>query len=150
MLAVILEIVNVSIFFIIGGILFKAAHADISTKSVENIYPFTILVIALTNNWLKGTPISYLMGLLLAIPFIIAFYLNKFGGADVKLIIALSIYLGFYNSFILIISALVSSLIIELIKRVRTKSKDSYPFVPYLFFGFLVTAMPTIAKMLWS
>lgn len=143
-----IEIFKILVFTVIGLILLKAAKADIITKTVANIYPSSIMIIALFNHWLFNTP-DKLLGLMIAIPFLVVFYTGKIGGADVKLITAISFFLGLKYGLIFIIAALFFASCNEIRKKINSKSKakTSYPFVPYLFCGYLIALAMMIIRV---
>lgn len=125
-------------FFII--LLAWCACTDWSMRIVSNI-PIALLLglgfvhtafIILTDNiwWL------YPAGLLVVIPFLIAWIKNRMGAADVKLVMSIGLYLGLLNTlvaFVLMLPILATLLAYSWLKHKTLKCR--IPLAPILAFG---------------
>lgn len=89
-------------FFI--ALLLWCASMDLKRRSVSNLLVVLLLCLGLLNMAIAvingGTWWMYPAGLLLAVPFFIAWLKNSMGGGDVKLIMAIAFYLGLWNTII--------------------------------------------------
>ncbi|MCL2050843.1 MAG: prepilin peptidase [Lachnospiraceae bacterium] len=133
------------LFLIAGAILLKAAAHDLATRTVPNIYPYGLLLIALAHHWLlRADVFPYLAGLLIAVPFLAAFYMGKLGGADAKMVIALSLFLGLEGGLLAIMAALLLAAIREAARKKGENESPGYAFVPYLLFGYAIAAVPAM------
>ena len=89
--------------------------------------------------------IENLIGLVIpSLCLVIAVICGGFGGADVKIIAALSVVIGLEGSVLLVLIALISMLLFHafarVIRKLRKKSAaKSYPFVPFIFIGYVCT-----------
>lgn len=115
-------------------ILILASITDIKTREVPEKYQLALLLLILFNFQTEN-----LWGLLIAIPFFIAFCLTDgMGGGDWKLITLLSVLFGFYRTLaiagigcsIFIIGAMIA-------QRRRGKAKMLFPFVPSITAGYI-------------
>jgi Flp pilus assembly protein protease CpaA len=116
------------------------SYTDIRKRTVSNIAVLLLLCLGLIHTTLMllagNTWWTYPAGLLLSIPFIIVWLRNGMGAGDVKLIMAISIYLGLLNtlvSFALMVPVLGILMARSWIKN-RTL-KGAIPFAPILAFG---------------
>ena len=126
------------IFF--AGILVWCSYTDIKMRLVSNISVVLLLFIAFGHTVFaiqEGWPwLQYPAGLLAAIPFLIAWFKNLMGAGDVKLIVAIALYLGLFNtiiSFLLMIPLLAVFMVCAWIKNKMFACK--IPFAPVLAFG---------------
>lgn len=125
-------------FFI--ALLVWCARTDWKTRTVSNqsiilllclgLVHMTLMILADITWW------TYPTGLLLSVPFVIAWLKNGMGAGDVKLVMAISLYLGLLNT--LVCFALMVPVLGILTVRfwVKTKTiKGVIPFAPVLAFG---------------
>lgn len=122
------------------ALLVWCAYIDWKTRTVSNL-PIVLLLcvglmhmalVLLTSNawWL------YPAGALLSAPFLFAWVKNSMGAADVKLIIAIGLYLGLVNtllSFILMVPILAVLMVYSWIKHKTLKCR--IPLAPVLAIG---------------
>lgn len=125
-------------FFV--ALLVWCACTDWKTRTVSNLPIVLLLCLGLAHTalmvWNGGTWWIYPAGLLLSVPFIIAWLKNGMGAGDVKLIMGISLYLGLLNtlvSFVLMIPLLVILMVHSWRKNKTIKS--AMPFAPVLAFG---------------
>jgi|AGTN01.2.fsa_nt_gi Type IV leader peptidase family. len=125
-------------FFV--ALLVWCACADLKTRTVPNLPVVLLLGLGLAHTalMLMNSLIwwTYPAGLLLSIPFIIAWLKNSMGAGDVKLIMGIGLYLGLLNtlvSFALMIPLLVILTVHSWRKNKTVKS--AIPFAPVLAFG---------------
>ena len=127
-------------FAIISVLLTAATLSDIRTREVSDIFSVGILLTAFLN-----FNIENLIGLVIpSLCLVIAVICGGFGGADVKIIAALSVVIGLEGSVLLVLIALISMLLFHafarVIRKLRKKSAaKSYPFVPFIFIGYVCT-----------
>ena len=114
---------------------------DIRTREIPN---WISVAIALTT--FLNFNVHSLWGLIVAtIFFMVALFTGKIGGGDVKLIAALSVVCGLWESFALLLFAQIAMLIFYAIKfvifKLRGQTADkALPFVPFIFIGYLISA----------
>lgn len=137
-----MNIVSLSIlmdaFFI--TLLVWCSYTDIKTRIVSNVSFILILclglahilLILLTDNawW------PYPAGLLLCVPFLLAWLKNGMGAGDVKLMMGIGLYLGLLNtlvSFTLMIPVLILCMLHS--RRKNGTVRNAIPFAPVLAFG---------------
>ena len=125
-------------FFI--ALLIWCAYTDWKARTVLNLCIALLLGLGLARTALiilnDGTCWTYPAGLLLSVPFIIAWLKNAMGAGDVKLIMGIGLYLGLLNtlvSFTLMIPLLVILTVHSWRKNKTVKS--AIPFAPVLAFG---------------
>lgn len=116
-----------------------AGIKDLRTREVANIYPGAVLCLALLNNWLLARPPTLLLGLVIGAPFLFAFHKWHIGGADVKMVLALSVLFGLRDGLLFIIISLAAAAIAELAKKLKKPQDRSYAFMPYLLAGYMAT-----------
>ena len=117
------------------ALLTYATIHDYKTREIPNALCLGVSLLALLDFHVVN-----LWGFLLSIIiwFTVAFFCeNRFGGGDIKLIMATSLVLGFYPTLYGLILALILQLIFVAITR-RSKSQ-SMPLAPFLAIGFLTT-----------
>ena len=121
------------------------AYTDWKTRAVSNLPVAMLVYLGLVKVVLTFLPGSALWwhhpaGLLLSIPFLITWYKNNMGAADVKLIMAIGLYLGLLNtlvSFALMIPILAVSMVCTWLKKRTMKCR--IPLAPVLTFGAVAT-----------
>ena len=123
-----------------AGILVWCSYMDTKMRLVSNISVVLLLFLAFAHmafaiqegwSWLQ-----YPAGLLVSIPFFIAWLKNLMGAGDIKLIAAIALYLGLYNmiiSFLLMIPLLAVFMVYTWIKNKTFTCR--IPFAPVLAFG---------------
>ncbi len=133
--------------FILVYILYYAAIIDIRTKEIPNF----LIIIMFANKLLQlpfymftNRQLFFSMIITLVIVFLILFIIHfiskgALGMGDVKLLSALSLYIGGYGIYSVIFAALITSLIaaIFLITVKKRDRKYEIPFVPSIFVGYI-------------
>lgn len=121
-------------------LLVKCGYTDLKTRTVSNLYVALLLCLGLIHAALMllagNTWWTYPAGLLLSVPFVFAWLRNGMGAGDVKLVMAISLYLGLLNtlvSFALMIPVLGVLMVCSWVKTRTLKS--AIPFAPVLAFG---------------
>lgn len=116
------------------------ACSDWKTRTVSNLPIVLLLCLGLAHTALmfmtSHTWWPYPSGLLLCVPFIIAWFRNGMGAGDVKLIMGVGLYLGLLNT--LVSFALMIPMLAVLTVRSWYKSrtiKSAIPFAPVLTIG---------------
>ena len=125
-------------FFI--ALLAWCAYTDIRMRIVSNVSIILLLCLGLAHTALCGFCGNawwpYAAGLALAVPFLIIWLKNSIGAGDVKLVMAIALYLGLFNTVIAF--ALMGPVMTALVVRswVQKKSlKQMIPFAPVLAVG---------------
>ncbi len=134
--------------FILVFILYFLAFIDLKTKEVPNFIILIMLFnkfIQLIYNLFMNMPLFMNMIITVFIVFIvliIVHFISKgaLGMGDVKLLSALSLYIGGYGIYSVLFSALIISLLVAIF-LIAVKKKDrkyEIPFVPSIFCGYIV------------
>lgn len=125
-------------FFV--GLLLWCSYTDWKTRTVSNLSVALLLCVGLAHTALMlltgNTWWQYPAGLLLTVPFFVAWLRNNMGAGDVKFIMGITLYLGLLNT--LVSFALMVPVLIILMVRSWLKSKTvkcRIPFAPVLAFG---------------
>lgn len=118
-------------------LLFVAAVEDMKKMEVGNIYPASVFIISLANMFIS--PYTYtkliLLNALAVFAVLFAYWLvGAMGGADVKVLTALSLYAGFDIWKIILVSCVVFVIYSIALRRYRNK----LPFMPAVFIGSMV------------
>lgn len=135
---------NIATILFISAIvmLLNIVFIDYKYRVIPNKLVLLIFIIAIVNFIINISSYkSLLFGVLFAIVFCLILYkFSSFGGGDVKLLISLSLLIGFYNTFLLfLISFLLASIyggILMLRKKANLKS--AIPFGPFVGIGFII------------
>ncbi len=131
-------------FFI--ALLLWCACTDLKRRTVSNLLVVLLLCLGLLNMAMAvingGTWWIYPAGLLLSVPFFIAWLKNSMGGGDVKLIMAISFYLGLWDTLI----AFTLMIPVVAVLAVHTKCKhrtlkSRIPLVPVIGIGAVCTVV---------
>ena len=136
MIGSVIQFAAISILLGIGS------YKDIKTREIPNWISVEVLVLAFFH-----FNIQNLWGIIVAVIFFsVALATGKIGGGDVKLIAALSVVCGLWGSFALLLFAQISMLIFYgvsvIVQKLRGKTADkSLPFVPFIFIGYLCSAL---------
>ena len=115
---------------------------DIRTREIPNWRRVPPPLSAIINFRLEN-----LLGIIVAVIFFsVALATGKIGGGDVKLIAALSVVCGLWGSFVLLLFAQISMLIFYagtyIFQKINGKTASkSLPFVPFIFLGYIVSAI---------
>lgn len=125
-------------FFI--GLLAWCSYSDIRKRTVSNAVIVLLLCLGIAHLglmiFIQSTWWEYPLGMAFAVPFFISWLRGGMGAGDVKLVIAMTLYLGLLNAviaFVLMIPVLVVLMISSLIREKTLKSR--IPFAPVLAFG---------------
>lgn len=136
MIGSVVQFASISILLGIGSVL------DIKTREIPDWISVFIALFAVINFRPEN-----LWGLVVAaIFFVTALVTGKIGGGDVKLIAALSVVCGLWGSFALLLFAQISMLIFYagnyFFCKINGKTASkSLPFVPFIFIGYLCSAL---------
>ena len=134
-------------FFI--AVLLWCSYTDLKKRTVSNLsiavllclgLVHTVLVIMTGSSWWV-----YPAGMLLSIPFFIAWVKDRMGGGDVKLIMAIGIYLGLSDTLVAFV--LTAPILAFLILTVWVKHRTvifSIPFVSVIAYGAIVSMLLTV------
>ena len=118
-------------YYLILIILIISAISDIKYREVSNVASLFILIISV----FKCNPINIVAIFTAPLPLILTniYHKDNFGGADIKILASLGLYLGITKSAILVVIA--NS--IELIVKIK-KKKQSQPFIPYILLAYIL------------
>ena len=136
MIGSVVQFAAISILLGIGSVL------DIKTREIPDWISVFIALFAVINFRPEN-----LWGLVAAaIFFVTALVTGKIGGGDVKLIAALSLVCGLWGSFALLLFAQIAMLVFYagnyFFCKLNGKTADkSLPFVPFIFIGYLCSAL---------
>ncbi len=116
------------------------AYTDMRTRTVCNLAVILLLCLGLAHTVLIGLYSSawwsYPAGLVLCMPFFIAWLKNVIGAGDVKLLMGISLYLGLLNTVIAFALMVLVMTIFIVRSCIQKKSlKQRIPFAPVLAFG---------------
>ncbi|SFE28514.1 Type IV leader peptidase family protein [Thermoanaerobacter thermohydrosulfuricus] len=118
-------------------LLFLAALEDIKRMEVMDIYPASIFIISIANIFANphlNTKLVLINSLVVFMLLLVYWFLGAVGGADVKILTALSLFTGL-DIWKLI---LVSSLVFVFYSLILRKFRDRIPFMPSVFIGSLI------------
>ena len=125
-------------FFI--ALLVWCSSTDIWKRTVSNLAVILMLCLGIVHTALiaqaGGTWWIYPAGMVFAIPFFISWLRDCMGAGDVKLVIAITLYLGLLNAviaFALMVPVLAILMVKSLIKKKTLKC--GIPFAPVLSLG---------------
>lgn len=131
-------------FFV--GLLIWCSYTDIRKRIVPNIAIVSLLCLGVTHIGLAVTTNStwwtYPTGMVFAVPFFISWIRGSMGAGDVKLVIAITLYLGLLNT-IAAFALMVPVLMVVMVRSWR-KNKTlecQIPFAPVLAFGAIGTVL---------
>jgi Flp pilus assembly protein protease CpaA len=125
-------------FFI--GLLIWCSYTDTRKRMVSNVSVILLLCLGIVHMVLMGlagnTWWTYPAGMVFTIPFFISWLRGGMGAGDVKLVMAITLYLGLMNAvmaFALMIPVLAVLMIKSLVKEKTLKCR--IPVTPVLSFG---------------
>ena len=125
-------------FFI--GLLIWCSYTDTRKRIVPNVAIALLLCLGIVHTVLMGlagnTWWTYPTGMVFAVPFFISWLRGSMGAGDVKLVMAITLYLGLLNTvmaFALMIPVLIAFMVRSLIKEKTLKCR--IPVAPVLSFG---------------
>lgn len=125
-------------------LLFGAAYSDIRCRKVPDSYSLGIILTALimpdTEKW---------WGAMCALPFFVtAMTIGGIGGADIKLMGAAGMVLGFYEGIAAMVIGLAGMLVYHMAECLLKKGEAgrSYPLVPFLAAGVLLVYLTLIPR----
>lgn len=136
MIGSVMQFAAISILLGIGSIM------DIKSREIPNWISIAVLITAAFHFKFEN-----LWGFIVAVIFFsVALATGKIGGGDVKLIAALSIVCGLWGSFALLLFAQIAMLVFYAGKYILCKiygktAEKSLPFVPFIFIGYIVSAI---------
>ena len=114
-------------------VLFAAGISDIRTRTVSNWYSIVLLALALGRMFLDRS-FGHIFGILPALLILFICYRpgtgRGIGGADVKVMASAGIYLGLYQTFIMLTLACALALLCEGMKKVFKWIKSNPPNKP--------------------
>lgn len=118
-------------YYLILVILIISAISDIKYREVSNVASLFILIISV----FKCNPINIIAIFTAPLPLILTnmYYKDNFGGADIKILASLGLYLGMTKSAILVVIATSIELIVKIIIK-----KQSQPFIPYILLAYIL------------
>jgi leader peptidase (prepilin peptidase)/N-methyltransferase len=122
------------------SLLVWCAYTDIKKRTVSNLSVILLLCLGFAHMAIMilagNTWWTYPAGLLLTVPFVILWLRSGIGAGDVKLIMAIGLYLGLLNTLV-VFALMVPALGILMVRSwVKTKTfKGAIPFAPVLAFG---------------
>jgi len=125
-------------FFI--ALLIWCSYTDIRKRMVSNVSVILLLCLGIVHTALMGlagnTWWTYPAGIVLAVPFFVAWLRGQMGAGDVKLFMGICLYLGVLNTLIAF-ALMVPALIVLIVRSwIKTKTlKSAIPFAPVLAFG---------------
>lgn len=143
------QVIRISILMIIMII---ASVRDIRTRTIPDLMPVFIAAVSFIPS---GHP--YILGILVAMPLLMAGVVyGGIGGGDIKIVGAVGLVLGFRITMAGLILALIFMLIFHQVRKLLVfltgrsvssriqnedslKNNDSYPMVPFLTVGMLVS-----------
>ena len=131
-------------FFV--AVLLWCSYTDLKSRTVSNLSVAMLLCLGMAHLVLVvlsgGAWWVYPSGMLLGIPFFFSWLNGEMGGGDVKLIVAIGLYLGIANTlvaFLLMIPILAFSMVYVWIKNGTSKGKIS--FAPVISYGVISTLL---------
>ncbi len=125
-------------FFI--ALLLWCSCTDIRKRIVSNVTVILLLSLGIAHTVFMAlagsTSWTYPAGLVLAVPFFLTWMRGHMGAGDVKLVIAIGLYLGLLNT-VIAFALMVPLLAILMIRsQIKTKTlKGAIPLAPVLTFG---------------
>lgn len=125
-------------FFI--ALLLWCSYTDIRKRIVSNMSVILLLCLGIAHTVLMaltGIPWwTYPAGIVMAVPFFLAWLRGHMGAGDVKLVLSIGLYLGLLNT-IIAFALMVPLLAILMIRsQIKTKTlKGAIPLAPVLTFG---------------
>lgn len=131
--------IDILLFFIFMLLLGFAAVEDFFTEEVSNITSISLIFVGILFSWSFH---SLIIGMFFFITFYILYCIGMFGAADVKIIMAISIFFG--NGPHLVGIFLIS--LINGIGVITMMYKKKVPLVPYIFFSVLCSIIYLFLK----
>lgn len=132
------------LYSIVLAILFSIAAIDLDQHIIPNNLVLVLLLIGFLNLALNMDNYKLLLGgLLFSFIFSLIMYVvskGGIGGGDVKLLIALGLLLGFYNTYLLLIISFSFSALVGIVRFFlkRASIKSAMPFGPFITLGFVI------------
>lgn len=123
-------------------ILIICSIIDIKKRIVPNTCIVLLLVIGIAKVILDNIACypwwMHITGLVYTIPFFITWNKNQMGAGDVKIIVAISLFLGLFNSLISFCFMIAALLLYVMFAWIKKKDlKQSIPLAPFISIGFL-------------
>lgn len=130
---------------IIKGVVFlsllaAASWSDVKTRQVSDYYSILLVLFALSTS-----PYVNWWGIFCGMPFLAAAVRSGgIGGADIKIMSAAGMVIGFFPGITAMIMGLIGMLLFHLIERVIHRKEllnQAYPLIPFLTAGILIVYM---------
>lgn len=123
-------------------ILLNISFIDYKHEIIPNKLVLPIFIIAVINVLINVTLYkSLLLGGLFAFIFCLIIYkFSNFGGGDVKLLISLSLLIGFTNTILLFLISFLLGSIYGIVQMIRKKAnlRSAIPFGPFITIAFII------------
>ncbi len=125
-------------FFI--TLLLWCSCTDIRKRNVSNMTVILLLCFGIVHTVIIALSgilwWTYPAGMILAVPFFLAWLRGHMGAGDVKLILAIGLYLGLFNTMIAFVLMVPLLAILMIRSQIKTKTlKGAIPLAPVLAFG---------------
>lgn len=135
---IMLQSILTDAFFV--ALLIWCSYTDIRRRMVSNITIVLLLCLGIVHTglmaFMQSTWWMYPLGMTFAIPFFISWLRGGMGAGDVKMVMAITLYLGLLNSviaFVLMVPVLIILMARSLIRNKTLKCR--IPVAPVLGFG---------------
>jgi len=128
--------------------LFISSYKDIKTRYVGNNITITLIVILILLKVIKGR--YYLLSgifsaMFLVLPHLTIYWLNQIGGADIKLIFAIGIFLEMENLScwlgIYLVILILAGIVLNILRITRVYTDKTFAFIPVIFITALIFLM---------
>lgn len=125
-------------FFI--ALLLWCSYTDIRKRIVSNVTVILLLFLGIVHavfmSLAGSTWWTYPAGMVLAVPFFLSWLRGHMGAGDVKLVMAIGLYLGLLNTVIAFVLMVPLLAILMIRSQIKNKTlKSAIPLAPVLAFG---------------